>query len=208
MAPFSPEVAVAELSVLMKSYHCTRVTGDRYGGEWPREAFSRHGITYELSALPKSGLYQCLLPLLNSGRIELLDNQRLISQLAALERRTARNNKDSIDHPVGQHDDVANAVAGLAAITVPNSGEYTLSQWRAAFNPESDEADKPAPTRYVPADGSSVPFIPWDMRRQYEREEAAMRGKEPAPLPVAPTPEMIREVFAKMEMEKKQRGAQ
>jgi hypothetical protein len=43
--PFSPEACVAELSQLLKSYHVTRVTGDRYGGEWPRESFARHGIT-------------------------------------------------------------------------------------------------------------------------------------------------------------------
>jgi hypothetical protein len=39
--PFSPEGVVAEMAALLKSYHVTRVTGDRYGGEWPREAFSR-----------------------------------------------------------------------------------------------------------------------------------------------------------------------
>jgi hypothetical protein len=139
---------------------------------------------------------------LNSGRIELLDNQRLISQLAALERRTARSGKDSIDHSIGQHDDVANSIAGLAAITVTNSGQYTLQVWRACFNPE-DESDKPPPPRYVPADGSSVPFIPWDLRQQYERQEAAMRGRTLAPLPVAPTPEMIRAMCAKMEAERK-----
>jgi hypothetical protein len=41
-------------------------------------------------------------PLLNSGRVELLDNSRLISQLCNLERRTARGGRDSIDHPPGQ----------------------------------------------------------------------------------------------------------
>jgi hypothetical protein len=52
------------------------------------------------------------LPLLNSGRVELLDHPRLIAQLCQLERRTARSGKDSIDHPRGAHDDCANAVAG------------------------------------------------------------------------------------------------
>lgn len=33
-------------------------------------------------------------------------------QLVGLERRTARGGRDSIDHPPGGHDDVANAVAG------------------------------------------------------------------------------------------------
>jgi hypothetical protein len=123
--PFSPEGVVAELAQLLKSYNVSRVTGDRYAGEWPRESFAKHGITYELSAMTKSQLYGALLPMLNSGRIDLPDNARLISQLASLERRTGRNSRDSIDHAQGGHDDVSNCVAGAAAITVATSG-YSL----------------------------------------------------------------------------------
>ena len=57
-----------------------------------------------------------LLPLINSSRIELLDDARLINQLVGLERRTARGGRDFIDHPPGGHDDICNAVAGLASI--------------------------------------------------------------------------------------------
>ena len=85
---------------------------------WPRESFAKFGIGYELSSQPKSGLYLAFLPLLNSGRIELPDNPRLVSQLCSLERRTARGGRDSIDHPTGQHDDLANAIAGVATIAV------------------------------------------------------------------------------------------
>jgi len=53
-----------------------------------------------------------LLPVINSGAVDLLENERLIVQLTQLERRTARGGKDSIDHTPGAHDDVANAVAG------------------------------------------------------------------------------------------------
>ena len=125
LPPFSPEAVVAEISQLLKSYNVSRVTGDRYGGEWPRESFSRYGIMYELSAMTKSQLYGALLPLLNSTRIDLLDSPRLVSQLANLERKTARGGRDSIDHPQGQHDDLANVCAGLAAITIATSG-YSL----------------------------------------------------------------------------------
>ncbi len=59
-----------------------------------------------------SQLYQNLLPLLTSGRADLLDEPRLIAQLVGLERRTARGGRDSIDHPPGGRDDAANAVAG------------------------------------------------------------------------------------------------
>jgi hypothetical protein len=123
--PFSPEAVVAEISQLLKSYNISRVAGDRYGGEWPRESFSRYGVMYELSAMAKSQLYGALLPLLNSSRIDLLDNGRLVSQLANLERKTARGGRDSIDHPQGKLDDSANVCAGLAAITIATSG-YSL----------------------------------------------------------------------------------
>jgi hypothetical protein len=117
--PFSPESVVSEFSALLKSYRLARVTGDRYGGEWPRERFAVHGIAYEPADRPRSDLYRDLLPLLNSGRAELLDHPRLAAQLCSLERRTARGGRDSIDHPPGAHDDIANAVAGaLVAVAV------------------------------------------------------------------------------------------
>jgi hypothetical protein len=58
-------------------------------------------------------LYRELLPLVMSGRVELLDVPRLRTQLLGLERRTARGGRDAIDHGPGGHDDVANAVAGV-----------------------------------------------------------------------------------------------
>jgi hypothetical protein len=112
--PFSPESTVADMAVLLRTYRVSQVTGDRYGGEWPREQFRKHGIEYRIADKSKSDLYRDLLPILNSGRIELLDNKRLLSQLLGLERRTGRG-KDSIDHSPGLHDDLANCVAGVAA---------------------------------------------------------------------------------------------
>jgi hypothetical protein len=110
---FSPASVVAEFSELLRSYGITTVSGDRYGGQWPTERFREHGIDYRPSDRPKNDLYLDLLPALNSGRVALLDNPRLISQLCALERRTARGGRDTIDHPAGAHDDVANSVAGV-----------------------------------------------------------------------------------------------
>jgi hypothetical protein len=110
--PFSPEAVTAEFAVLLKTYSVREVVGDRYAGEWPAERFREHGITYKPSERTKSDIYRDTLPLLNSGRIELLDIPRLTSQLCSLERRTARGGRDSIDHPPGGHDDVANAAAG------------------------------------------------------------------------------------------------
>jgi hypothetical protein len=97
----------------------------RYAGEFPREQFAKHGVTYKVSDRSKSELYRDALSLLNSGRVELLDHPRLIPQLANLERRTARG-RDSIDHPPGAHDDVANAVCG-ALVNVGAITEYAAT---------------------------------------------------------------------------------
>lgn len=110
--PFSPAIVVDEFAQLLKSYRITEVTGDRYGGEFPRELFRKAGINYKLSDRTKSELYRDLLPLLNSGRVELPDSKQLQTELLGLERRTARGGRDSIDHAPGQHDDLVNAMAG------------------------------------------------------------------------------------------------
>jgi hypothetical protein len=110
--PFSPDDVTKEFADTLKSYGITTVRGDRYGGMWPRERFAAHCIDYLTSDKAKSDIYLTLLPLLNSGRVELLDNVRLATQLCSLERRTARGGKDTIDHPPNSHDDLINAAAG------------------------------------------------------------------------------------------------
>ena len=98
--PFSPESVVAEFATLLKTYDITKIAGDRYAGEWPREQFRHHCISYEPASKPKSDLYRDALPLINSRRIELPDHPRLITQLAGLERRTARGGRAaSTTHP-------------------------------------------------------------------------------------------------------------
>ena len=93
-----------------------RVISDKFAGLWPIEEMARHGILVEPSARPKSELYAELLPVINTGRVELLDHARTVAQLCALERRTGRG-RDSIDHPPNAHDDCCNATALLAAAT-------------------------------------------------------------------------------------------
>ena len=114
--PFSPEDVVKEFSEQMKAYRISKVSGDRYGGDWPHDRFRTHGIRYEAVSKPKSDLYLELLPMINSGQVELLDHPRFFAQLCRLERRTARSGRDTIDHAPGAHDDLANAAAGALVI--------------------------------------------------------------------------------------------
>jgi hypothetical protein len=91
--PFSPEVVTNEFASLLKTYRITKVTGDRFAGEWPREQLRKRGIAYDVAEHPKSQIYLEALPALNSGKVELLDHPRLTAQLCGLERRTARGGK-------------------------------------------------------------------------------------------------------------------
>ena len=84
---------------------------------FPRELFRKHGIPYDLAKQTKSELFRDLLPLLNSGRIVLPRNDRLQGQIVGLERRTSAVGRDTISHPDRGHDDVADAVAGAAALS-------------------------------------------------------------------------------------------
>jgi len=116
--PFSPDAVTRDFAALLKAYSVRTVTGDRYAGEWPRERFRVYGIEYALSEQPKSDIYRDFLPVLSTGRAELLNLPRLASQLCGLERRTARSGRDSIDHAPGAHDDRDGWVNGAVATCV------------------------------------------------------------------------------------------
>jgi hypothetical protein len=74
--------------------------------------FAAQGFTYRNSERDRSAVYQDVLPLFTSGRVRLLDNRKLITQFAGLERRTTTMGRDRIDHAPGYHDDLCNAAAG------------------------------------------------------------------------------------------------
>jgi hypothetical protein len=112
---FDPAEVSNEVVQICKDFGVRKVIGDAYGGEWPRDPLKKKGIDYELSKMSRSELYLALAPVVNSRRCEILDaehHKKMVNQLCNLERRTGRTGKDSIDHPPGSHDDVANAVAG------------------------------------------------------------------------------------------------
>ncbi|MGH2728924.1 MAG: hypothetical protein ACRDKS_18275, partial [Actinomycetota bacterium] len=120
--PFSPDAVVSEFAALLKTYGCHEVTGDRYAGEWPREAFRSHGIRYVPSEYTKSDLYREIVAPVNARRVELLDHPVLRAQLVGLERRVARGGHDSIDHAPGGRDDVANAAVGALTLVIADLG--------------------------------------------------------------------------------------
>ena len=125
--PFSPDDVVSDICETLKRYGLDSVTGDQYAKEWPPERFRVRGVTYEPSELCKNDIYLNALPLLMQGRVELLDNPRLVNQICSLERTTSRAGRDSVSHPTGRahHDDVANAALGALVLA---AGKMSQSQ--------------------------------------------------------------------------------
>ena len=88
-APFNPATATGDIAKTLKSYGLSEVVGDRYAASWVVGEFSRHGVRYKHSERDRSAIYSDALPLFTSGRARLLDNRKLVAQIAGLERRTA-----------------------------------------------------------------------------------------------------------------------
>jgi hypothetical protein len=149
--PFSPDEVTRQFAAVLRAYGLSKVTGDRYGGEWPRERFASHGISYVPSEKNKSDLYKEALPLLNAGRVELLDEPKLVAQFCALERRTARGGRDSVDHPISGADDRSNCVAGAIVATAMGSDQLAGLQDYLESNGQAVELMRPIALVYATA---------------------------------------------------------
>lgn len=117
-APHDPHKVAAEFAGLLKAYRLDRVTGDRYGGEWPVQAYRGHGVAYSLAEQTASEMYLAALPLFSGGRLELPRSDRLRGQLCSLLRRTTGSGRDQViaGQSDGSHADLANAAIGAAVL--------------------------------------------------------------------------------------------
>lgn len=124
------------------------VTGDKYSHKWVRQAFQAQGIRYLVSPLTASDAFLELLPLVNQGSLQLLDDTRQTAQLIALERRKTRMGKDSLSHPPGEHDDRANALAHAAVLATKVGQRFSLAPFQ---QPRYRRRERSRPYRPFPA---------------------------------------------------------
>lgn len=126
--PFNPgQVIATTFGPLLEQYGCREVTGDRHAQGFVTESFAACGVKFVPSTLTKSELYGELLPLVNTNAVELLDTPTLRNQLLALQRRSVRGGRDSIDHPSGGHDDVSNCAAGAVVLVTGVVGKKRIA---------------------------------------------------------------------------------
>jgi hypothetical protein len=185
--PFDPETAVAGIAAVLDEYGLSDVSGDKYGAEFVVSAFARHGIAYSASDRSRSEIYLETLPHFSRGAIELLDVPLLRTQLLLLERRTRSAGRDSVDHPAGAHDDLANSVCGALLLAASGAAPMNISdslfdevahfmahEWNAPF----PSAPRPQPPRSAPKDDSPA-------ARYAQLQE--LQENSPLPPPAGPT---------------------
>ena len=154
--PFNPSGAIAESASLSKAYKLRVTTGDRYAPGFVLEGFRVHGLTYTPSVRDRSALYLELLPLVNAGRIRLLDLSDLLRELRGLERRRGTAGRDRVDHAPGQHDDRSNAAAGALVLAAGRDDARAAEIRRWALGVGAGEPKYP-PSMQVASDGCPRP---------------------------------------------------
>jgi hypothetical protein len=99
---------------------------------------------------------------LNSRRIILPRVDRLINQTCTLERSVSRAGKDQIDHPTHGHDDLINAVSGVAAVVLRRTAwkPPKIVQPTIFSNGRFWENEKPLPASALPREIATSPCAP------------------------------------------------
>jgi hypothetical protein len=130
--PFGADSATADVCALLRQFRLTGCVGDKYAAGFNVEAYARHGVVYRYCERDTSQNYLESLPLFTSGRIRLLDNQRLIGQFVGLERRVSSTGRDRVNHGAGdRHDDLSAACAGaLVAAAAGRAGDGFITYYR------------------------------------------------------------------------------
>ena len=113
---FVPAAVTAEFAQLLKLYRISSVMGDSFAGGFHADEWTRNGITFRSCPRTTSENYLHALPLLLSGRVQLIDSSKLRAQLASLERHFLAG-REVVRHPAvaSAHDDIAAAAAGAIA---------------------------------------------------------------------------------------------
>ena len=135
----NPADVVEQLIPVLDQYQIYEITGDRFSYTWVQDAFSKHGKSFRLSEVNRSGLYQYLLGWVNTATVDLLDNEKLVDQLVSLRRRQESEGKEVVDHPPSSHDDIANSVAGAVWLCRQEAWtnavrEYAIAEAQGKYN--------------------------------------------------------------------------
>jgi hypothetical protein len=149
--PFNPKEAIPRFARILQAYRIGAVMGDTFGKEMLGfdAGFAACGIAYRPSPFSASELYELMEVPLNAGELSLPDDPETLEQFAGLQRRGLK-----ITHRAGEHDDRANAVAGLAWLLGRDArplppGAIAVQGQRASAAPPGVWSSAPSPWSLV-----------------------------------------------------------
>ena len=145
---FVPAAVVKEFAELCKCYGIGEVQGDRTGGGFHFDEWTKNGITYKIADFTTSEFYLHALPMFLAKRVRLLDNKTLRHQITSLEHRVT-GTAEVIEHPrtANAHDDLATAVCGAVVIAKNRAAFNTADPFASGIHDVPGEAPQTAADR-------------------------------------------------------------
>jgi hypothetical protein len=135
---FDPAELTLAYGQLCREYRIGTVIGDNYAAAWVSGAWSKTGVSYVKSNIPKFQIYLEALPCFTRELVSLPDHPKLLRELRLLERRVHRSRRDSIDHGRSGTDDHVNSVCGVLRTLSAYQGGYDPEVWARALGDVPD----------------------------------------------------------------------
>ena len=129
--PADPKMVIERFAAACKDFHVGRITQDRVSLGWIQSDFAPKGISVVACEKPKSQLYELFAVLAQKNAVELIDSERLRTQIQNLEKRQLSGGVSRIDHTSGSKDDLINVVAGACVLASASFGRVGPRIWLA-----------------------------------------------------------------------------
>ncbi len=127
--PFDAEDAADTVKKILGEYGITMLYGDNFGGDTWKSMFVKRGLGYSTDTRAATVLYRGFAPVVTGRKVEMLDPDvnatvsRCVNQLTGLIKREAG---EKITHANGEHDDLANALAGGVLLSIKPPSAATV----------------------------------------------------------------------------------
>jgi hypothetical protein len=128
--PVQAKECAEYIRTICREYGIDEVAADQYAYEPLREIFAQYGVTLVEKTFTltfKKQIYYNLKRLIHSQQIDLLDHERLPTELKALVIEQTGSGQIRVGHPPGGSDDYADSTAISAFLAVESAGQVGYS---------------------------------------------------------------------------------
>ena len=148
--PYDSEALVDFLVEKAREFGIGLITGDNFSGGVYASMFQKRGISYVVEKRTATVLYRQFAPVVTGNKVELPDPkksltvERGLNQLVSL---TKREGGEKITHASGEHDDVANVLAGGVLLSIKPPSGYHITSVRTVFGKVVEKPSEFRPLR-------------------------------------------------------------